>query len=126
MQTFNFKGWKINRSGILSHPLHKTYDIKCNTTARIVYFGKRYEIHRVIWCISHNMTEVPEGYHVHHIDKVHSNNRPDNLVALPKQAHLQAHKIYDKCAVIAHNNRRIKYPFKEYDTYIQSWKALGL
>ena len=37
--------------------------------------------------------EIPEGYHVHHLDGDSSNNSPDNIIAVSKDIHLEIHTI---------------------------------
>jgi hypothetical protein len=49
--------------------------------------GKR--LHVAVWTHLHG--PVPKGWHVHHVDTDRSNNRPDNLEAKPKAAHLSDH-----------------------------------
>jgi hypothetical protein len=35
---------------------------------------------------------IPDGYHIHHIDGDHTNNSPENLVALSPEEHYKVHK----------------------------------
>ena len=35
------------------------------------------------------MGEIPEGFHVHHVDGNTANNNPENLVAIHPEEHLQ-------------------------------------
>ena len=39
---------------------------------------------------------IPEGWDVHHINGIHTDNRLDNLVALPHEVHTIVHKLKDK------------------------------
>jgi len=41
--------------------------------------------HRVVWAIVHG--KLPEGMVVHHINGIRSDNRIENLIALPKHQH---------------------------------------
>lgn len=45
-------------------------------------------LHTDIW--RHHNGDVPDGYHVHHVDGDHNNNDPSNLEAIPEEEH-QAH-----------------------------------
>ena len=36
--------------------------------------------------------EIPEGYEVHHIDMDHENNDIDNLMAIPRDIHVDIHQ----------------------------------
>lgn len=49
--------------------------------------GKR--LHRAVWEAYNG--EVPEGYHVHHIDGDRSNNQIENLALVPGLAHIRQH-----------------------------------
>lgn len=49
--------------------------------------GKR--LHRVVW--EYFNGEIPEGYHVHHLDGDRSNNDIENLALLPGLDHITAH-----------------------------------
>lgn len=49
--------------------------------------GKR--LHRAVW-EAHN-GEIPEGYHVHHVDGDRANNQLDNLVLLAGLEHTRTH-----------------------------------
>lgn len=42
--------------------------------------------HIVVWEKAHNQS-VPEGYVIHHLNGIKDDNRPENLVALPKKDH---------------------------------------
>ena len=37
---------------------------------------------------------IPIGWHVHHINYNHCDNRPENLIALPKLLHVRIHKVF--------------------------------
>lgn len=49
--------------------------------------GKR--LHRAVWEYHHG--EVPDGYHVHHIDEDRSNNDPANLLLVKGTEHVRHH-----------------------------------
>lgn len=51
-----------------------------------------------------NFGDIPEKYHVHHIDNNRDNNSPDNLVALPRQFHKALHHNYAFYLSIARRN----------------------
>ncbi len=40
--------------------------------------------HRLVWEQSHNKT-LPKGWVVHHLNGIRSDNRPENLVAMPRK-----------------------------------------
>ncbi|WP_376780651.1 HNH endonuclease [Timonella senegalensis] len=48
-------------------------------------------LHEEIWMHTHNVDSIPDGWHVHHKDHNHSNNEPENLVAIPSADHLSHH-----------------------------------
>lgn len=123
MKTYTFKGWKINRSGILSRTPYKPRDIKDSATS-VLYYGKQMSLYRAVWCIAHQREDVPKGYEIHHIDCNPRNCRPSNLVALPKKEHKQAHVIFRSCGKLAYNHPELIRPFKEYDSFIDYWRSL--
>lgn len=49
--------------------------------------GKR--LHRAVW--EYYNGEIPEGYHVHHIDEDRSNNAIENLALMPGIEHMKMH-----------------------------------
>lgn len=49
--------------------------------------GKR--LHRTVWEYHHG--EIPNGYHIHHIDGNRSNNGIDNLALIVAESHLREH-----------------------------------
>ena len=49
--------------------------------------GKR--LHRAVWEFFNG--EIPEGYHVHHIDEDRSNNNIENLSLMPGVEHMTMH-----------------------------------
>lgn len=56
--------------------------------------GKYYQkngirLHRVVW--QHFNGEIPDGFHVHHIDEDRSNNEPTNLELKTGAEHLRGH-----------------------------------
>jgi hypothetical protein len=57
-------------------------------------------VHREIYEM--NISKIPKGYHVHHIDKNPINNSLDNLIAIPEEFHTQLHDL-DKAGVICRN-----------------------
>jgi len=42
--------------------------------------------HKLVWERVHNRP-LPDGYHIHHINGIKNDNRPTNLLALPKKTH---------------------------------------
>lgn len=51
--------------------------------------GKRKRLHIYVW-EKHN-GEIPNGYHIHHIDHDSNNNEIENLVIMQKSEHLSLH-----------------------------------
>lgn len=53
----------------------------------VIYRGpKEYEFeHRMIW--EHYNGKIPDGYIVHHLNNIKTDNRIDNLIAMPKKHH---------------------------------------
>ena len=45
--------------------------------------------------------DIPTGYVVHHKDANHSNNNPENLVLLPKSAHVLIHRLFGNIVISA-------------------------
>lgn len=54
--------------------------------------GKR--LHRAVW--EHFNGEIPEGYHVHHIDEDRANNDIENLSLMPGIEHIRSHAKTEK------------------------------
>ena len=52
--------------------------------------GIRKRLHVAVWEY-HNKQEVPDGYHIHHINKNKDNNDISNLVCLKKEEHRAHH-----------------------------------
>lgn len=51
--------------------------------------GKCERLHRYVWRYYNG--EIPEGYHIHHLDENKSNNDIENLVCITERAHKQLH-----------------------------------
>lgn len=49
-----------------------------------------FKIHRLFWTLVNG--EIPEGYHIHHINKDITDNRLDNLQSINSKEHLKKHK----------------------------------
>lgn len=52
--------------------------------------------HHVVLCKREGMTKIPTGYHVHHIDGRHANNKVWNLTLLTSTQHRRLHDILKK------------------------------
>ena len=50
---------------------------------------------------------IPKGYVVHHKDANHFNNDPENLIVLPKNAHMLVHKIFGNVLINALHTGKI-------------------
>lgn len=46
-------------------------------------------LHRAVYALYNG--EIPEGYHVHHVDHDKSNNEPENLIAISSKDHMRLH-----------------------------------
>ena len=54
--------------------------------------GKTDYVHRRVWCAQpENLSHVPEGFVVHHINFNPSDNRAENLILLPPGFHTSLH-----------------------------------
>lgn len=62
--------------------------------------GKR--LHRSVW--EYFNGEIPEGYHVHHIDEDRANNEIENLSLMPGPEHLSHHMNSDERLKFAREN----------------------
>ena len=51
--------------------------------------GKRERLHVFVWR-THN-GEIPDGFHVHHVDEDKGNNEIENLECIPRESHLSLH-----------------------------------
>lgn len=49
--------------------------------------------HHIVICESLGITEIPSGFHVHHIDKDKVNNAINNLALLTAEAHRRLHQL---------------------------------
>lgn len=47
--------------------------------------------HHKVYCEDRGLTEVPEGYHIHHLDENKENNAPENLIMLSAGDHNRLH-----------------------------------
>lgn len=65
--------------------------------------GRSY-LHRDIWR-DRNGREIPDGWHIHHVDHNPFNNDPDNLKALPPAEHAQQHPERMQGAPLDHLDR---------------------
>lgn len=55
--------------------------------------GSKYVFeHHVVYCGHNGMTEIPSGYHVHHINGDKMDNRPANLEMLTASEHTRLHQ----------------------------------
>lgn len=54
--------------------------------------SKQVEEHIVVYCEANGLTEIPEGYVVHHIDLDKLNNDLSNLVLMTNSEHIKLHR----------------------------------
>tara|TARA_R110000796_G_C14323321_1_gene408123 strand:- start:71 stop:565 length:495 start_codon:yes stop_codon:yes gene_type:complete len=58
--------------------------------------SKKYKKHQVAWK-NDREENIPDGWHIHHLDNNHSNNNPDNLICVTREMHRDIHQImYDR------------------------------
>ena len=55
------------------------------------YQNKGKRLHRSVWEFFNG--EIPEGYHIHHIDGDRNNNNIENLALMPGLAHTRMHAV---------------------------------
>ena len=67
------------------------------------YTGKTWQgyvdEHILNYCVSRNLTEIPEGFVVHHLDMVKKNNDPSNLIMLTNADHMLLHAWINRAIV---------------------------
>ena len=63
--------------------------------------NKVYE-HIVVYCSNNNLTELPPGHVIHHIDLSKDNNTPNNLCMMSIGCHVQFHRALNKGATTIH------------------------
>ncbi|ANU28444.1 HNH endonuclease signature motif containing protein [Planococcus versutus] len=71
------------------------YDLVYTLDEKTGYYlnsTKRKRLHRSIW--EHHNGEIPEGYHIHHIDGNKNNNDISNLECMPAKEHAYLHGKY--------------------------------
>ena len=74
--------------GILSETIQEFGGVRYYLCDR--YFqNKGVRLHRVVWETSNG--EIPDGYHVHHINEDRADNRLENLALLQGSEHLSLH-----------------------------------
>lgn len=76
-------------------PLNAIDQIEWNGKTWSLYQGEHYyqhngeRLHRAVY--RHYFGEIPQGYHVHHVDGDVQNNSPENLILLPASEHARLH-----------------------------------
>lgn len=76
-------GSKINDYGYLMRDVPEWYSKS--------FTGSSIGVHIIVYCETHNLTEIPEGYVVHHIDLDKLNNDPSNLRLMTVSDHMKLH-----------------------------------
>jgi len=79
------------RVSFLKYKTHTTYGTLTENGRYVVIISqKKYQVHRLVWNVFNG--EIPDGYHIHHIDENPQNNHLDNLALMPSNEHLKMHK----------------------------------
>lgn len=58
----------------------------------ILINGKYHKLSHYNWCIHNNFPIIPNGMDIHHLNKDHLDNRPENLIMLPHDIHTSLHR----------------------------------
>lgn len=67
----------------------RTRHIDANGYARVYVDGEFEYEHRVVWTETHG--PIPDGHHVHHVNHVRDDNRPENLRLIDGREHNRRH-----------------------------------
>lgn len=91
-----FPNWDVDveRGTVYSFAYNKNKELKGrqNNGYVILYDGKKFILlHRLIWMVA-NQCDIPNGYHVHHIDGNPLNNSIYNLELVDSFTHNSEHK----------------------------------
>ena len=86
-----FPNWEINvEEGKIYNLKLKHYVGKIDRGGYITVSDKGY-LHRIIWMVA-NGCDIPNGYHIHHIDGNKLNNSIYNLELIDEKTHISEHK----------------------------------
>ena len=75
--------------------VHLKPDERIKSQYRSLNKGKEKE-HQAIWMRANHMGAIPRGCVVHHINGNKLDNRPENLILLPRSYHTQLHKAVER------------------------------
>ena len=70
---------------------------------RIIHNGKYFREHHVNWMNANNFWYIPDGFVVHHRNLDKLDNRPENLILMPREIHTSWHWKVNKM-----NNNNLK------------------
>ena len=89
-------------TGNRSHPklveLKETYSVTLKPDWWTKPTKRKYvRVHELVYCESHGLTEIPNGYDVHHIDFNKQNNDISNLILLSRSNHMHVHMQHRRC-----------------------------
>lgn len=84
--TYLYKGddWKTDRKGYIRVRAPAWYEGK--------QWGSYADEHVIVYCQSRELTKLPEGFVVHHLDFDKKNNSPKNLIMLSNADHSLLHR----------------------------------
>lgn len=91
-----FPNWDVDvEKGTIYNFELKHYVGNVNNKSGYITVSDKGYLHRIIWMVA-NQCEIPEGYHIHHIDGNKQNNSIYNLELLEPIEHQHHHRIGTK------------------------------
>lgn len=88
-----FPNWDVDiEKGTIYNLKLKHYLGNVNNKSGYITVSNKGYLHRIIWMVA-NQAEIPDGYHIHHIDGNKQNNSIYNLELLEAIAHHHHHRI---------------------------------
>lgn len=83
--------WNKGKKNVMPAPWNKGKHTRNGRYIQVTVDEKRIYEHHYIYCLEHNLKEIPKGYEIHHINKNCSDNRVENLVLLSIEQHKIIH-----------------------------------